>query len=358
MSTTPFGVLEGDGIGPEIVPPTLAAMEAAADAVDAPGMTWVRLPSGFRGLEEYDDTLPDRTRDTLGGLTAWVVGPHDSSGYPAPWVRRLSPHARLRREYELFANIRPVRNLPGVDGVVEGMDLVFARENTEGFYSDNAMFSGSGQFMPAPDLAVTVGVFSDRAGRRIAHEAFQLARARRDKKVTVVHKALLRPSLGRYLDIAEQVAEEYPDVTLDEIHVDAATVWLVRDPSRFDVILTENMHGDILSDLAGELAGALGMSPSLNAGADRAMAQAAHGCAPDIAGQGVANPTGMMLSAAMLLRWLGTREDLSLYGQAGERLEAGVLAALAAGHGTRDLGRAETTAAFGRAVVDAITGGS
>lgn len=353
MGTHRFGVLAGDGIGPEIVPPTQRAMEAAAAAVGADAITWVELPSGFAGLDVAGDTLPAATHAALGELDAWVVGPHDSSGYPEPWVRRLSPHARLRREYGLYANLRPARNIPGVRGVVTGMDLVIVRENSEGFYADNAMHDGSGQFMPTPDVAIGVSVFSDRAGRRIAHEAFRLARQRRSR-VTVVHKALLRPTLGRYLALAEEVSAEYPDVELNDVHVDACTVHLVRDPGRFDVLLTENMHGDILSDLAGELAGALGMAPSLNAGTDRAMAQAAHGCAPDIAGLGIANPVGMLLSGALLLRWLGGRPGTEAYGPAGELLERAVLATLAAGRGTRDLRGEDDTASFGTAVLGAI----
>ncbi len=353
MPTHRFGVLHGDGIGPEIVPPTQRAMEAAAAAVGAEDIEWVELPSGFAGLDAAGDTLPDDTHAMLGTLDAWVVGPHDSSGYPEPWVRRLSPHARLRREYGLYANLRPARNIPGVTGVVSDMDLVIVRENSEGFYADNAMHDGSGQFMPAPDLALSVAVFSDRAGRRIARRAFELARLRRGR-VTVVHKALLKASLGRYLRIAEELSAEYPDVELQEVHIDACTVYLVRDPGRFDVLLTENMHGDILSDLAGELAGALGMAPSLNASDERAMAQAAHGCAPDIAGQGIANPVGMMLSGALLLRWLGGRAGTEAYGPAADVLESAVLSALADGHGTRDLRRGEGTEEFAAAVLARI----
>lgn len=353
MATHRFGVLAGDGIGPEIVPPTQRAMEAAAAMVGAPAIEWVELPSGFAGLEAAGDTLPAETHAALGALDAWVVGPHHSSGYPEPWVRRLSPHARLRREYELFANLRPARNIPGVPAVTSGMDLVIVRENSEGFYADNAMHEGSGQFMPTSDVALSVAVFSDRAGRRIAHQAFQLAKQRRGK-VTVVHKALLKSSLGRYLRAACEVAADYPGIELDEVHIDACTVHLVRDPSRFDVLLTENMHGDILSDLAGELAGALGMAPSLNAGTDRAMAQAAHGCAPDIAGRGIANPVGMMLSGALLLRWLGSRAGTEAFGSAGDVLERTVFGALAEGRGTRDLRRDDDTASFSEAVLAMI----
>lgn len=233
MTSQRIAVLEGDGIGPEIVPATQRVMDAAVAAVGADRIDWIPLPSGWKGLQEHGTTLPETTVETLSGLPGWVVGPHDSSGYPEPWVRRLSPHAHLRRGFELYANLRPVRILPGVSAVVTGLDLAFARENTEGFYSDNAMHAGSGQFMPSPDVALSVGVFTVKGARRIAHEAFRLARQRR-KRVTVVHKALLRPSLGMYLDVAREVASEYPEVELTDVHVDAATVYLgIRRASMF-----------------------------------------------------------------------------------------------------------------------------
>jgi 3-isopropylmalate dehydrogenase len=349
-SSYQVAVLEGDGIGPEIVPPTVAVMEQAVSKAGAGRLEWTDLPTGYVALDKHGTTLPDSTIETLAQIPAWVVGPHDSSGYPEPWVRRLSPHARLRKEFALFANVRPVRNLPGVQAVAKGMDLVFVREGTEGFYSDNAMFSGSGQFMPAPGVAINVGVFTVAAAERIAHVAFRMAQQRR-RRVTVVHKALLKPTLGLYLEVARSIAPQYPDVELNDVHVDASTVYLVRDPGRFDVLLTENMHGDILSDLAGELAGALGMTPSLNEGVDAAMAQAAHGCAPDIAGKNIANPVGMMLSGAMLLAWMGARYDAPALVDASRLVEEAVTAALANGRGTGDLGRPDTTTAFQDAVL-------
>lgn len=351
---TRLGLLRGDGIGPEIVPATVRVVDAAVRAAGCDPIEWVDLPTGRRGLEESGTTLPERTHQTLAELPGWVTGPHDSSAYPEPWRSRLSPHGDLRQRFELYANIRPVRTLPGVTPVVDGLDLAFARENTEGFYSDRAVVAGSGELMPTADVALNIGVFTRRRATQIAHAACRLARQRRGR-VTVVHKAhVLGLTMGLYLDVAREVAATYPDVELDEVHVDAATVHLVRNPQRFDVLLTENMHGDILSDLAGELAGALGMSPSLNAGDDKAMAQAAHGSAPDIAGQGIANPVGMMLSAELLLRWLEDNGHADGLASAADLVRHGVEAALTAGRGTRDLGRADTTETFADAVVEHV----
>lgn len=353
---TRLGLLHGDGIGPEIVPATVQVVEAAVAAAGCEPIAWVALPSGRSGLEEAGTTLPEHTHRTLAGLPGWITGPHDSSAYPEPWRSRLSPHGDLRQRFELYANIRPVRALPGVPPVVKGIDLAFARENTEGFYSDRAVVAGSGEVMPTKDVALNIGVFTRRRATQIAHAACRLARQRRGR-VTVVHKAhVLGLTMGLYLDVSREVAAGYPDVELDEVHVDAATVHLVRDPQRFDVLLTENMHGDILSDLAGELAGSLGMSPSLNAGDDKAMAQAAHGSAPDIAGQGIANPIGLILSAELLLRWLDENGHGAGLAAAADLVRSGVEEALRAGRGTRDLGRADTTAAFADAVTERIVG--
>lgn len=351
-----LGVLRGDGIGPEIVPATVRVVDVAVQAAGCAPIDWVDLPTGWRGLEESGTTLPDRTHQTLADLPGWIIGPHDSSAYPEPWRSRLSPHGDLRRRFELYANIRPVRCLPGVKALAGGMDLAFARENTEGFYSDRAVFAGAGELMPTADVALSIGVFTRRRATQIAHAACRLAGQRRGR-VTVVHKAhVLGLTMGLYLDVAREVAASYPGVTLDDVHVDAATVHLVRDPERFDVVLTENMHGDILSDLAGELAGALGMSPSLNAGDDKAMAQAAHGSAPDIAGQGVANPVGLMLSTELLLRWLDDHGHGDGLSRAADLVRAGVEGALSSGHGTADLGGRDSTNSFTDAVIGAVSG--
>ena len=351
---TKLGLLMGDGIGPEIVPATVRVVDTAVEKAGCRAIDWVPLSTGWKGIEEAGSTLPERTHQTLAELPGWVTGPHDSSAYPEPHVSQLSPHGDLRQRFGLYANIRPVRNLPGVRSVVTGIDIAFARENTEGFYSDRAVYAGTGEVMPTKDVALNIGVFTRRRATEIAHAACRLAMQRR-KKVTMVHKAhVLRLTMGLYRDVAREVAAGYPGIEFDEVHVDAATVHLVRNPSRFDVLITENMHGDILSDLAGELAGALGLSPSLNHSDDKAMAQAAHGSAPDIAGQGIANPTGLILSAELLLRWLDDNGHGSGLSSAADLVRLGVETALAQGRATRDLGGTLGTAEFTDAVIAGI----
>jgi 3-isopropylmalate dehydrogenase len=211
--------------------------------------------------------------------------------------------------------------------------------------------------MPTADVAVAMGVFTRPAIERIARAAYELARRRRNR-VTIVHKAnVLQLSFGLFKRVCLEVAEAYPDVEVDDFHIDAMTVHLLRRASAFDVVVTENMLGDILSDMAGELAGSLGIAPSLNASDDRAMAQAAHGSAPDIAGKGLANPIAMILSSGMLLDWLGTRYRDALATDAVLRVDDGVRAAVRGGVSTRDLGGTASTDEFTDAVVERIAAG-
>jgi 3-isopropylmalate dehydrogenase len=231
---------------------------------------------------------------------------------------------------------------------------VIVRENTEGFYADRNTYAGTGEFMPTADVAICHGVFTRPAVERIARTAFELARRRR-RKLTVVHKAnVLQLTSGLFKKVCLEVAEGYPDVELDDFHIDAMTVHLLRRAASFDVVVAENMFGDILSDMAGELAGSLGIAPSINASDDRCMAQASHGSAPDIAGRGLANPIAMMLSAGMLLDWLGTRYRDERVADAAVRVEDGVRAAVRGGVSTRDLGGTASTDEFTDAVVDLI----
>jgi 3-isopropylmalate dehydrogenase len=209
--------------------------------------------------------------------------------------------------------------------------------------------------MPTADVAICHGVFTRPAIERIARTAFELARRRRSK-VTIVHKAnVLQLSSGLFKRVCLEVAEDYPDVAVDDFHIDAMTVHLLRRASSFDVVVAENMFGDILSDMAGELAGSLGIAPSINASDDRCMAQASHGSAPDIAGRGLANPIAMILSSAMLLDWLGTRHGDERAADAAVRVEAGVRAAVRGGVATRDLGGTASTEEFTAAVVEHIS---
>ncbi|TQN38027.1 3-isopropylmalate dehydrogenase [Blastococcus colisei] len=351
-----LGCLLGDGIGPEIVPAARRVTDAALAAAGAPAVEWVDLPMGAAALAEHGAAVPASTTAVLRECDGWLAGPHDNESYPPSWRAsgERAPGGELRHVFDLWANLRPSRTRQGVAGRVPQMDLLIVRENTEGFYADRNMAVGSGEFMPTPDLALVVGVFSREAVRRVVRQAFALAEARR-RHVTLVHKAnVLHLAFGIWLEECAAAAREHPGVRLETVLFDAMAARLVRSPESFDVVVTENLFGDTLSDLAGELAGALGMSGSLNAGDRHAMAQAAHGSAPDIAGRGVANPVGMMASSAMLLAWLGERHGDAAAGRAGAAIDEAIDAVLAAGVATGDVGGSAGTEEFTDAVVSEV----
>src|SRR5690606_19288763 len=220
----------------------------------------------------------------------------------------VNPSGTLRRELDLYANVRPARTYPGLATKIgEEFDLVIVRENTEGFYADRTMHVGTGEVMPTPDLALAHRKVTREGSMRIAREAFRIAATRR-RKVTAVHKSnVLRVSDGLFLECVRQVAREHPDVEYEEELIDAMTALLIRRPADYDVIVTTNMFGDILSDEATELSGSLGLAASLNSGYQHAMAQAQHGSAPSLAGRDVANPSSLIGSMGMLLSWLGEK---------------------------------------------------
>ncbi|TCO22246.1 3-isopropylmalate dehydrogenase [Kribbella steppae] len=349
-----LGVLAGDGIGPEIVPAAVQVLDAAVAAAGGAAIEWVPLPVGAEAIETHGSALPPITLETLEQLDGWLLGPHDSASYPEEHRVQLNPSGFLRKQFDLFANIRPAKAFEGTPALVPGLDLVVVRENTEGFYADRSTYRGTGEYMPTADVAIAMGIFTRPAIERIARQAFELAMRRR-KHLTVVHKAnVLRLTTGFFRDICREIAVEYPDVRVDDFHIDAMTVHLVRHGADFDVLVTENMFGDILSDLAGELAGSLGIAPSVNASADHAMAQAAHGSAPDIAGRNLANPTAMIASGAMLLDWLGNRRDDPVARQAAVLVEQGLRTTVVRGIRTADLGGTAGTSEFASAVADGL----
>lgn len=346
-----LGSLQGDGIGREIVPATRDVVDAALSAVGLPAVEWVPLPIGFDAIESHGTPTPESTLVALAELDAWILGPHDSAAYPDAFQMQLTPGGAIRKRFDLYANIRPARALPGVRAMSPRMDLVIVRENTEGFYADRNMFAGSGEFMPTPDVAMAVGVVTRKACERIAHTAFGLARRRR-KRVTVVHKTnVLRATTGLFRDVCREVGEHYPDVQLDDEHVDAMAAYLVRRGEEYDVVVTENMFGDILSDLAAELSGSLGTAASINASETKAMAQAVHGAAPDISGRNRANPTALFLSAAMLLDWIAAERTESTFAAAAARIRGAVERTVEAGVATADLGGLASTGEFTETVI-------
>lgn len=346
MGRYQLGVLRGDGIGPEIVDSTLEVLDALRSRVPLLDIQLQQLPVGLEAIRSHGVAVPEDTVQALATLSGWIMGPHDSESYPASERQKRNPSGELRHHFDLYANIRPATANPGLPTVVPGMDLVVVRENTEGFYTDRNMASGTGELMPTPDMVLMVGKITRQASERIARTAFALARQRRHR-VAIVHKAnVIRKAYGLFLEACRTVAAQFPDVEVEDYHMDAMVALLVRRGRDFDVVLTTNMFGDILSDLTAELAGSLGLAPSVNAGDDRAMAQAAHGSAPDIAGKGVANPVGMILSTAMLLRWLSVKHQDSVAGDAATKIEQAVRATLSDGVRTRDLGGSASTRRF------------
>jgi 3-isopropylmalate dehydrogenase len=276
--------------------------------------------------------------------------------YPPVAQGGLNPSGELRKRLDLFANIRPALTRGGFPPRCGSpVDLVIVRENTEGFYADRSMFLGPGEFMPTPDLALAVRKVTRAGSTRIAEAAFALAMRRR-KQVTAVHKAnVLRVSDGLFLECVRAVAARFPAVSYEERIIDAMAALLVRDAGAFDVIVTTNMFGDILSDQACEIAGSLGLGASLNAGSAHAVAQAQHGSAPDIAGQDVANPASLIGSAAMLLAWIGERRNEDSYIRAAAAIEAALERCIAdPARRTRDLGGPLGTRVFGERVAAAL----
>lgn len=344
-------ILPGDGIGPEISEATLAVVRAV-DAKLLIGFDVEQMDIGLKSLAEQGATLPEAVMKAIPKADGVILGPVSHYDYPARDKGGINPSGELRTVFELYANIRPCRSRLGLTILREPMDLVIVRENTEGFYSDRNMFAGGGEFMPDPDSAFSIRKITAKASARIARAAFELAKGRR-RKVTAVHKAnVVKLSDGLFLREVRKVAVDYPDVELEEVIVDAAAALLIRSPSRFDVIVTTNMFGDILSDEASELSGSLGLGGSINAGDDLCVAQAQHGSAPDIAGRGVANPTSLILSAAMLFDWMAVRHDAPKLAEAGALIGQAVEKVLdTPALRTRDLGGEAGTQAFTDAVV-------
>jgi 3-isopropylmalate dehydrogenase len=341
-------VLPGDGIGPEI---TSATMQVLA-ALDL-DLEFEHDIVGFDSLASHGSTLRPGLIERLPTYDGIILGPCDTAAYPPAGQGGINISAYLRTKLDLYANIRPARTPPGRihHNAAHSFDLVIVREVTEGFYADRNMAEGNADLLATPDVAISLRKVTRHASLRIARRAFELAMTR-DRRVTAVHKAnVMKRSDGLFLEAVRTVAGEFPQVTLDDVLVD----WLVRAPDRFDVIVTGNLYGDILSDLASELSGSLGLAGSIMAGDALCAAQAQHGSAPDIAGQDKANPASMILSVAMLLEWLGAhhaRADLT----AAARAMTSALDTLLANPATRtaDLGGSLGTAAFGEAATQAV----
>ena len=305
-SPTPLriGILNGDDIGHEIVPASVEISRAAAE-MHGVNINWHPLPIGASALETHGHTLPPETMATLQTLDGWILGPIGHRAYPKG-PNAINPHPILRKQFNLFANVRPTQSYPDIGCLHDNIDLVIVRENNEGFQPDRNMLMGNGEFRPNDEVTLSVRVITRTGSRRVAKAAFELARQRR-KHLTYIHKdTVFKLSCGMFVEECKKLALEYPDVLVDDVIVDTFAMRLVRDPQSFDVVVTTNMFGDILSDEAAGLVGGLGMAPGLCIGdGDVVMAQATHGSAPDIAGRGIANPYAMIESTRMMFEWLG-----------------------------------------------------
>ncbi|MCA9258498.1 MAG: isocitrate/isopropylmalate dehydrogenase family protein [Planctomycetales bacterium] len=325
--------IPGDGIGPEVV-------EAARRVLEAGGLQaeWTELAAGQSALEACGDPLPAETLAGVRAADATLKGPTATakgSGF-------RSVNVALRQKLSLFANYRPARSLPGITTRFSDVDLVVVRENTEGLYSGL-------EHEVVPGVVESLRIISRTASERIARFAFQTAQRQGRKRVTCVHKAnILKLSDGLFLECCRNVASEFPEVEFDDCIVDAAAMRLVSDPLSFDVLVMENLFGDILSDLCSGLVGGLGVTPSANVGENIAVFEAVHGTAPDIAGRGLANPTALILSGVLMLRMLGEKS-------AADRVERAVGATLERGEKlTGDLGGSANTSEFTEAVIAAL----
>ncbi len=344
MTRPTVSLIEGDGIGPEIAAATVRAVEAAGGAIE-----WERVDAGMGAVQRHGDPLPQATIDSMRRNRISLKGPlatPSGGGY-------RSVNVTLRQQFDMYANVRPARTIPGVPSRYQGVDLVIVRENTEDLYAGVEHYVD-----PRRTAAESIAIITRFGSERIIVYAFEYARRHGRKKVTLVHKAnILKMSNGLFLDTGKEIARRYPEIEFEDMIVDATAMKLVIAPERFDVIVTMNLFGDILSDLTAGLIGGLGVAPAANIGSldDKsgvAMFEAVHGTAPDIAGKGIANPTGLMLSACMLLEHIDQ-------GDAAARLRKGIHAALAdPATRTGDLGGRANTAAYTDAVIRGMSGTS
>jgi len=350
-------VLPCDGIGPEIVSASMDVLQEANERFGL-NLTFDYESVGFDSLKEHGTTLRQEVLDKAKTYDGIILGTQSHADYPAPEKGGRNVSAGFRIGLDLYANVRPARTRPFLQSNMregKSMDLVIMREATEGFYPDRNMSRGWGEVMPSPDMALSTRKITRHCSERIARRAFELAMTRR-KKVTAIHKAnSFHMTDGLFLEAVRHVAKDYPEVKLDDLLVDASTAHLVRTPEVFDVLVATNFYGDILSDLASELSGSLGLAGSIMASDTLCCAQAQHGSAPTIAGKDIANPTSMILSVAMLIRWMGDKHQNAALQKAGDAMQVAVDKVLEDPKTrTPDLGGTLGCKAFGAAVAKAL----
>ena len=333
MAKHTITLIPGDGIGPEIIAATVRIIEATGIDVE-----WETHIMGAQALDKYGTTLPEETIESIRRNKVALKGPQMTpvgKGF-------TSVNVGLRKALDLYANVRPIKTLPNVPSRYQNVDLVIVRENTEDLYAGL-------EHVVVPGVVESLKIITEKASTRIAKYAFEYARSVGRKKVTAVHKAnIMKLSDGLFLECFYNVAKDYPEIESDDKIIDNCCMQLVMRPEQFDVLVLENLYGDIVSDLCAGLIGGLGLAPGANIGEQGAVFEAVHGSAPDIAGQGVANPTAILLSATIMLRHIGEHE-------AAQRIEKAMLDVFAEGKAlTRDLGGTAKTNEFARAIVEKI----
>lgn len=326
-------LIPGDGIGPEVTRPTLAIVKAAGVNIE-----WETHLAGADALRKFGTTIPKGLIDSFQKNKVALKGPVTTpvgEGF-------ASVNVELRQTFDLYANLRPIKNLPGIKARYQNVDLIVVRENTEGLYSGI-------EHEVVPGVVESLKIITEKASTRIAKFAFDYARSNGRKKIAAVHKAnIMKMSDGLFLQCAQQVAPRYPAIGFSDVIVDNACLQLVLDPLKFDVLLMENLYGDIVSDLAAGLVGGLGVVPGANLGDTHALFETVHGSAPDIKGKGIANPTAMILAAVMLLKRISEKK-------AAERIRSALEKVLIRGDClTPDLGGSATTKKFAEAIIKEI----
>ncbi len=333
MSKRRVALIPGDGIGPEITKATIEILEATGFEAE-----WVYLEGGLSAIEKGLSAMPVETIEAIREIGVGLKGPTTTPSGGG----HTSANVALRKALDLFANVRPAKTLPGVHGPFEDkkVDIIIVRENTEDLYAGI-------EYKPHPDVAQSIKVITRQGSARLFKYTFDMARKQGRKRVTVVHKAnIMKLSDGLFLEEFYKAADLNKDLVADDIIVDNCCMQLVIKPEQFDVIVTENLYGDIISDLCAGLVGGLGLAPGANIGVDCAVFEAVHGSAPDIAGKGVANPTAMLLSAVLMLRYLGHHEQA-------DRISNAVLQVCLDGRCvTMDLGGKATTQEYMREVIN------
>jgi isocitrate dehydrogenase (NAD+) len=333
MANRTVTIINGDGIGPEVMAATIRVLEALKLPLD-----FEYKDAGAEVIAKYGTNLPDETVEAvlrngvaLKGPTGTVVG----GGLP-------SANVALRKRLDLYSSLRPVKSVPSVKTRYENVDLVVVRENTEGLYAGL-------EHIIVPGVVESLKIITEKASTRISRFAFEYAKRHGRKKVTSVHKAnIMKLSDGLFLDCSRKVSREYPEIQYEEVIIDNCCMQLVKDPTRFDVLVMENLYGDIVSDLCAGLVGGLGVVPGANIGERTAVFEAVHGTAPDIAGKGIANPTALLMSSVMMLDWLGMRDEA-------KRMQSAIQKVYSEGKvRTGDLGGTANTREFTDAIIAAL----